>query len=229
MLRLLEMTYADLAEVFAERFGKGPFLAGALYREFYKKLNPQAWQAAAIAGSPGLPDRLRQALAFEPGDQTVRTRPPRPPREPIFNRIMIERTVVAAAVMGCIGFALFNWALANGWSENAARNGLLMLMVLFENVHVFNCRSETRSIFQHSPMRNRILLFGTLAAQLIHIGAMYTPWINDVLGIQPVTITHWFELLALALTVTVVMELHKLYLAWCGRTGSRYSCRPRDS
>jgi len=68
MLRLLEMTYADLTEVFAERFGKGPFLAGALYREFYKKLNPQAWQAAAIARSPGLPDRLRQALAFEPGD-----------------------------------------------------------------------------------------------------------------------------------------------------------------
>ena len=58
---------------------------------------------------------------------------------------------------------------------------------------------------------------------------MYTPWINDVLGIQPVTITHWFELLGLALTVTVVMELHKLYLAWCGRTGSRYFCRPRDS
>src|SRR5210317_423603 len=53
------------------------------------------------------------ALAFEPGDQSVRTRPPRPPSEPFFNRIMIERTVVAAAVMGCIGFALFNWALAN--------------------------------------------------------------------------------------------------------------------
>ena len=78
------------------------------------------------------------ALAFEPGDQTVRTRPPRPPREPIFNRIMIERTVVAAVVMGCIGFALFNWALANGWSEYAARNGLLMLMVLFEKPSVIS-------------------------------------------------------------------------------------------
>ena len=58
MLRLLEMTYADLTTVFAEHFGKGPFLAGALYREFYKQLNPQAWKAAAIARSPGLPDRL---------------------------------------------------------------------------------------------------------------------------------------------------------------------------
>ena len=67
-LRLLELTHGDLVAAFADRFGKGPFLAGALYREFYKKLNPQAWNAAAIAKSPGLPDRLRQAMAFEPGE-----------------------------------------------------------------------------------------------------------------------------------------------------------------
>ncbi len=54
MLRLLEVTYDNLTTVFAERYGKGPFLAGVLYREFYKKLNPQAWQASAIAASPGL-------------------------------------------------------------------------------------------------------------------------------------------------------------------------------
>jgi len=67
-LRLLEMTYADLTKVFAVRYGKGPFLAGALYREFYKQLNPHAWQASAIQGSPGLGDRLRRSLAFEPGE-----------------------------------------------------------------------------------------------------------------------------------------------------------------
>jgi len=67
MLRLLEVTYDNLTTVFAERYGKGPFLAGALYREFYKQLNPKAWQASAIAASPGLPDRLRQTMAFDPG------------------------------------------------------------------------------------------------------------------------------------------------------------------
>ena len=67
MLRLLELTYDNLTTAFAERYGKGPFLAGALYREFYKQLNPQAWQASAIGASPGLPDRLRQDMAFDPG------------------------------------------------------------------------------------------------------------------------------------------------------------------
>ncbi len=66
-LRLLEMAYADLTRAFAERYGKGPFLAGALYREFYKRLNPHAWQASAIHASPGLADRLGQTMTFEPG------------------------------------------------------------------------------------------------------------------------------------------------------------------
>jgi len=66
-LRLLEMTYADLTKAFAERFDKGPFLAGALYREFYKQLNPRAWQASAVKGSPGLADRLRRTMTYEPG------------------------------------------------------------------------------------------------------------------------------------------------------------------
>ncbi len=54
-----------------------------------------------------------------------------------------------------------------------------------------------------------MLLFGTAAAQLIHIGAMFTPWISDVLSIQPIPPQHWLELLGLALTVLVVMEIHK--------------------
>jgi len=93
--------------------------------------------------------------------------------------------------------------LIRGFSLDEARNGTVLLMVLFENLHVFNSRSEIRA--------NPILLFGTAAVQLIHIGAMYTPWLSDVLHIQPVSFDHWLELLGFALAVVVVMELHKLF------------------
>jgi len=154
------------------------------------------------------------ALAFEPGEGDELKRPPRSPRESIFNRLMIERVVVSALVIGIVAFVLFQFLLQQGYSLDEARNGTLLLMVLFENIHVFNSRSETLSAFRHNPLRNPILLFGTAAAQLIHIGAMYTPWISDVLRIQPVTLHSWLELLVLALTVLVVMELHKLIYHW---------------
>ncbi len=150
------------------------------------------------------------ALAFEPGEGDELHSPPRPPRESIFNRIMIERVVLSALVIGSVAFMLFQWLLASGFPVDAARNGTLMLMVLFENIHVFNSRSEIRSIFRHNPMRNPLLLFGTLAAQLVHIGAIYTPWLSDVLQIQPISPQHWLLLLGLSLTVMVIMELHKV-------------------
>lgn len=154
------------------------------------------------------------ALAFEPGEGNELRCPPRPPREPIFNRLMIERVVLSALVIGSVAFLLFQSLLQSGFSLDQARNGTLMLMVLFENIHVFNSRSESLSAFGHNPLRNPLLLFGTAAAQLIHIGAMYTPWISDVLHIQPITPQHWLILLGLALTVLVVMELDKALRSW---------------
>jgi magnesium-transporting ATPase (P-type) len=162
------------------------------------------------------------ALAFEPGEGDELRRPPRPPQERVFNRLMLERVAISALVIGSVAFSVYQWLLSRGFSLDEARNGTLLLMVLFENIHVFNSRSETSSVFRHSPLRNPLLLFGTAAAQLVHIGAMYTPGLREVLRIQPVSPQHWLELLGLALSVLVVMELHKLLRSRLGsnRTGS---------
>ena len=151
------------------------------------------------------------ALAFEPAEGNELAQAPRAPSESIFNRLMIERLVVSALVVGIVSFLLFQMLLAQGASIEQARNETLLLMVLFENIHVFNCRSETLSVFFHSLLRNPFLLFGTVIAQLIHIAAMYTPWISDVLHIQPVSFSEWLNLLMMAFSILMVMELHKLY------------------
>ncbi len=150
------------------------------------------------------------ALAFEPGQGDELKSPPRPPRESIFNRLMIERTLVAALFMGVVGFGLFQWCLAAGWPEDAARNALLMLMVLFENVHLFNCRSETRSAFVMSPLRSPVLMIGIVAAFSVHVAMTYLPAGNLLLATQPVDAELWSWLLMLSLPILAVMELHKL-------------------
>ena len=150
------------------------------------------------------------ALAFEPKEGNELQRPPRSPKETIFNRLMLERVLINALVMGSIAFAVFVWSLNQGMSEKAARNITLLLMVLFENVHVLNSRSETQSIFKQYFFGNPLLLFGMLAAQGIHIAAMYMPGLNDVLQMQPVTLQQWSMLLCIALVLIIVDEVHKL-------------------
>jgi len=162
------------------------------------------------------------ALAFEPKEGHELRQPPRDPGEPIFNRLMLERVLVNALVMGCLAFVVFlvmgclafvvfSWQLNSGVTEEAARNITLLLMVLFENVHVLNSRSETTSMFRQYFFGNPLLIFGMLGAQAVHIGAMYTPGLRDILQIEPVTLHQWGQLLLVALTLIVVDELHKLW------------------
>jgi magnesium-transporting ATPase (P-type) len=149
------------------------------------------------------------ALAFEPEEGDELKRAPRAPSETIFNRIMVERVLVNAVVMGCLAFIVFAWSLSQGMSEESARNITLLLMVLFENVHVLNSRSETQSVFRQPFFGNPLLLFGMLAAQGIHIAAMYTPGLKDVLQVEPVSLLQWATLLCIALVLIVVSEAHK--------------------
>jgi magnesium-transporting ATPase (P-type) len=96
-----------------------------------------------------------------------------------------------------------------GIPDADARNQLLLLMVLFENVHLFNCRSETRSAFRVPFAANRFLILGLIGAQGVHIAAMYTPGLNGVLGIKPVALDQWGMVAAMALSVIVAMEIYK--------------------
>ncbi|MBP9854183.1 MAG: HAD-IC family P-type ATPase [Candidatus Omnitrophica bacterium] len=149
------------------------------------------------------------SLAFEPAEGDELKKPPRSPQERIFDPLMIKRIFLSATVMSVVSFLHYRHLLDIGWTTEAARNSVLLLMVLFQNVHVMNCRSEVKSFLNQNPLRNRILFFGTISAQLLHIIAMYTPGLKDILHIEPVSLGHWAQLLSMALLVLIVIEFHK--------------------
>ncbi len=151
------------------------------------------------------------AIAFEPGEGDTLQRKPRPPQEPIFNRLMIERTIAAVLVMGGVGFGVFAWLVSNGHTAAEARNVLLLLMVLFENFHIGNCRSETKSAFFSSPLRSPLLLVGALTAFLLHVAMMYLPFAQQLLATSGLSATMWLTVLGLAFLIVPTLELHK----WC--------------
>lgn len=153
------------------------------------------------------------ALAFEPAEGHELQRGPRPPHESTFDPLMLERVVLSAAVIGGVGFGAYHWMLTHGYDLLQARNATLLLLVLFENVQAFNSRSETLSVLRLNPLGNRLLLFGTLLAQLVHIVAMHTPGVQQILGVQPVSLIEWVALLGLAMLVLIASELHKVYRA----------------
>ncbi len=157
------------------------------------------------------------ALVFEPGEGDSLRRKPRSPSEAIFNRLMVERLLVATLVVGGGGFLVYDIALKFGWAVEDARNLLLLAMVLFENFHVGNCRSETRSALALSPLRSPVLFFGTLGAFLLHVVAMYVPFMQDMLTTKPVDLWLWGVVIGVSVLIVPAVELHKWW--WAKRQG----------
>jgi len=150
------------------------------------------------------------ALAFEGGEPGAMKRKPRRPDESIFDSRMIGQTVVSGLTIGAMAFGFWYWMIdAQGMEEGSARNMVLLLMVLLQNVHVFNCRSETESAFRTPLRRNVILIFGVAAAQGIHILSMHVLFMQTILGTEPIVFAQWFMTLSLALIVLVVVEVFK--------------------
>jgi magnesium-transporting ATPase (P-type) len=154
------------------------------------------------------------ALAFEGKEPDIMKRRPRRPKEPIFDRQMIEQCLIVGVYVSFISFGLFYYLVEMRSVDAAsARNLVLLFIVSFHNFHAFNCRSETRSAFAVPLSANRFLIFGVLGAQGVHILAMHLPVVSDILETSPVAVGEWAGVFALAATVVLVGEVYKMLVA----------------
>ncbi|HTI66326.1 MAG TPA: HAD-IC family P-type ATPase [Caulobacteraceae bacterium] len=150
------------------------------------------------------------ALALEGREPGLMRRPPRSPREPIFDRQMIEQCLLTGIYIGGVGFGLYWWLTGvAGYDAPAARNLLLAFLVLFDNAHVLNCRSERRSAFAVPWRANPILIASIAGSTALHVAAMYLPGLSQVLELQPIGPVEWLWTFGLASTVVAVAELYK--------------------
>jgi hypothetical protein len=159
------------------------------------------------------------ALAFERGEPGILERRPRRRGESLFDRRMLGQVLVSGGYMGVCAFGFYFWALESGMAEERARNLLLLHMVLFENVHALNARSERRSVFAVPFAANPFLILAIFGAQGCHVAALYLPGLSDVLAVEPITAQDWLLVAGLALSLLLVMELRK---AWLRRSNPRW-------
>ncbi len=151
------------------------------------------------------------ALAFEPEDAGVLKRPPRPRNEGFISGLLWERTAISGVVIAVGTLFIFRWELGLTGSVAAAQTAALTTMVLFQMFQVGNARSETQSVFLRSPFSNPFLFWATAAALLVHVGALFFGPTQFVLRVVPLTDwSVWLRIIAVAATLIVAMELHKL-------------------
>ena len=149
------------------------------------------------------------AMAFEPAEEDVGRRRPRSPREGILTAPMIQRTLLVGAVLVVGTLGTFAWQIEMGLDLAYARSVAMTTMVLFQNAHIFNSRSFTRSAFRMNPLANRFLFFSIVAALGLQILALYWDPLEFVLRTVPLPLDTWLVMIPVALTVVAVVEIEK--------------------
>lgn len=133
--------------------------------------------------APGL------ALALEPPEPDVLSRPPRNPDDPIirpsdFKRITFESTMLSAGALGAYGYGIMRY----GMGQRAGTMAFLSL-TMGQLLHAISCRSEKHSIFDRGKLPpNKYLnlaLGGSFALQVL---SMVVPGLRSLLGIAPISL-----------------------------------------
>ncbi len=150
-----------------------------------------------------------KALAIEGPEEDLLDLPPADPKKGILDRAMIGQVAVAAAAMTVGTLSVFSYLLSQGYEEGVARSSVLMLMVFYQNVHLFNCRSEHRSAFARAPWRSPWLFAAAGGALGVHLLAGVIPLLSEVLDLSPIPGEVYWILIPVALSLVVVMEIYK--------------------
>ena len=151
------------------------------------------------------------ALAFEKDVEDVMNRPAN--NEKIFDKLMINEIIISATVMGIIEFALYIYLYNIRHLEiEVIRSYLLTLMVLMENIHIFNCRSERISAFKISGQNNKFLIFSILITCLIQIIVVRSDILSNILRLKTIPLEFAGGLVVFSIPLIIIMEVYKKYL-----------------
>lgn len=110
------------------------------------------------------------ALGMEPPEADIMKRPPRRSDEGFFSGGLMRKIVFRGIFIGISALASFAYVIHSGGSVAEGRTCALITLVASQLIHVFECRSERRSIFRMNPFGNvklvlaALVSFGALAA-----------------------------------------------------------------
>ncbi|KKQ90764.1 MAG: ATPase, partial [Berkelbacteria bacterium GW2011_GWA1_39_10] len=171
------------------------------------------WLNLVTDGTVGL------SLAMEPTHKGVLGFSPRSPKEGIFNRIMIARTLLVGLVMLVGTMILYGAEVQAGADINRARTIAFITMVVFQVFNVLNCRSLRESIFSLPFFSNKYILGSMLLSFFLSISTVYVLPMERIFHTTALSGTDWIKIVLVSFSIILVVEIEKLVRR---KTNARY-------
>src|SRR3989344_4246140 len=201
--------------LFSTSMGEVLVIAGALVLEY-----PLPILAAQIIWLNFVTDGfLDVALAMEPKEKGLMQGKFERPKKWIVDGLMAQRMFLMALPMAIGTLYLFQkYFSAGGGSSLGGETDLtkaltisLTTLAVFQWFNAWNCRSESKSIFQMNPFSNKFLVGATGIVILLQLFALYTPFLQKILHTTPLSLSEWLTIIPIAGSIILVEEIRKFF------------------
>jgi len=150
------------------------------------------------------------ALSFEKAEKNIMKESPRDPESSLFDKDLFTSIMVSGLVIGIIVFTVWYYLIkVINMDVNIARGYIMALMVFIQNIHVFNCRSESASAFAVPLKNNKLIVGGVIVSVLLQIIVIENSLLSSFLSTSKIPFNHLIYLFLIASLVLVIIEVYK--------------------
>ena len=147
------------------------------------------------------------ALGMEQPESDIMSRPPRRSGEGFFAGGLMWKIVIRGIFIGLSTLASFTTVMRLGGSLEACRTAALITLVVSQLIHVFECRSERKSIFRMNPFGNIKLVGAAFLSVAALAAAVMIPQLQLVFSTVTPDMMQLLAALAFSLAVPVLANL----------------------
>lgn len=158
------------------------------------------------------------ALAMEPGDPDVMSRPPRDPQAAILSRRFLGEVLLYGGLITLSGFAAFLWCLRHDPAR--AQTVTFMTLALAQTFHLGNARSAEAVLRPARAAANPYALAAVGASVGLQMAALHVEPLARVLRIVPLGSDHWMAVVLCSALPAVAGQGLKLWRAWARAGGT---------
>ena len=124
-------------------------------------------------------------LGLEPTEKNIMSKPPRKNSDSFFSGGLLGRIVFRGILIGLFTICSFVLGLRFGGDIHTARTCALFTLIASQLIHVFECKSEERSLFNIHYLNNIFLVISVIISLLCLVAAIYIPFLQTVFSTVP--------------------------------------------
>jgi len=160
------------------------------------------WINLVTDGVPGL------ALAAEPGEKDIMSRPPRGPKESIFARGLGAHIIWVGLLMGAVSIGTQAWFIDH---QTHWQTMVFTVLCLSQMGHVLAIRSEQEAFFRQGALSNKPLFGAVLMTFALQMATIYVPFLNPIFKTVPLSAKELMITILLSAVVFLAVEVEKAF------------------